>query len=207
MSADALFRSLFPIFAGQNIFLMKNDWTTKNSKTVYENPWIKVSHREVINPSGGEGIYGVVHFKNIAIGIVPLDEDLNTWLVGQYRYTLNKYSWEVPEGGCPIGTSPLESAKRELLEETGIQAQEWSKILDLETSNSVTDETGMVFLARGLRFGTAQPEETEALQIKKVPFQEAYEMVLDGRITDALAMLSIFRVKAMLDAGEIMNQE
>jgi 8-oxo-dGTP pyrophosphatase MutT (NUDIX family) len=183
---------------------MQNDWTTKTKKVVYENPWIAVSHREVINPSGGDGIYGVVHFKNLAIGIVPLDEQLNTWLVGQFRYTLNEYSWEIPEGGCPIGDAPLDAAKRELIEETGIRAQEWTKIMDLTTSNSVTDERGMAFLARNLSFGEAAPEDTESLRVKKMPFQEAYEMVLDGRITDALSMLGIFRVKAMLDAGEII---
>ncbi len=181
-----------------------NDWKTKSIETVYDNPWIKITHREVINPSGGDGIYGVVHFKNLAIGIVPLDEELNTWLVGQFRYTMDEYSWEIPEGGCPLGTPPLEAAQRELMEETGIRAQEWTKIMDLQTSNSVTDEKGMAFLARGLSFGEAMPEETESLKIKKVPFQEAYEMVIDGRITDALSMLGIFRVKAMLDAGEII---
>ena len=180
-----------------------NDWKTKTINTVYENNWIKVTHRDVINPSGGEGIYGVVHFKNLAIGIVPLDEDLNTWLVGQYRYTMGEYSWEIAEGGCPLGTSPLEAAKRELIEETGIRAKEWTKVMDLQTSNSVTDERGMVYLARDLSFGKAKPEETESLKVKKVPFAEAYQMVLDGEITDALSMLGIFRVKEMIENGPL----
>ena len=182
---------------------MENNWKTKSVKEVYDNPWIRVTHREVVNPSGGDGIYGVVHFKNLAIGVVPLDEELNTWLVGQYRYTLEEYTWEIPEGGCIKGIPPLESAKRELVEETGIIAKEWAKILDIQTSNSVTDETGMCFLATDLSFGESEPEETEDLVVKKLPFEEAFQMVIDGRITDSLSMVAIYKVKHMLDAGEI----
>ena len=181
----------------------KNPWVTKKIEEIYENAWIKLTHREVINPSGGDGIYGVVHFKNLAIGIVPLDEELNTWLVGQYRYTLEEYTWEIPEGGCIIGTDPLDTAKRELLEETGIQAKKWTKILDLQTSNSVTDETGMAFLAEGLTFGSAEPEDTEQLTVKKLPFEQAYQMVLDGTIKDSLSMVSIFMVKHLLETRKL----
>ncbi len=138
-----------------------------SAKITMTNPWIEVTHREVINPSGNPGIYGLVHFKNLAIGIVPFDAQLNTWLVGQYRYTLNGYSWEIPEGGGPLGSDPLESAKRELLEETGIRAERWTKILDLHTSNSVTDEAGLAYAAQGLSFGEAQPEDSEELRIRK----------------------------------------
>ena len=182
---------------------MKNPWQTKSTKEVYDNPWIKVSHHEVINPSGGDGIYGVVHFKNLAIGIVPLDEEHNTWLVGQYRYTLNAYSWEIPEGGGPLGIDPIDSAKRELLEETGIKAQKWTKILDLHTSNSVTDELGLAYVAQGLSFGEAAPEETEDLIVRKLAFAEALEMVMNGEITDVLAMVSIMKVKLLMDEGLI----
>ena len=149
---------------------MKNPWTTLSIKTVYENPWIKVTHEEVNDPSGNPGIYGKVHFKNLAIGILPIDENENTWLVGQYRYTLNQYSWEIPEGGCPIDTEPVETAKRELLEETGITANDWTQLFDFHTSNSVTDEYGIIFLATGLSFGKSEPESTEELIVKKVPF-------------------------------------
>ncbi|PHN01409.1 NUDIX domain-containing protein [Flavilitoribacter nigricans] len=180
---------------------MENPWKTINKRTVYENPWISVTHREVINPSGNEGIYGVVHFKNLAIGIVPLDEHGYTWLVGQYRYTLDRYSWEIPEGGCPVGTSPLESAKRELLEETGITAARWEHILDFHLSNSVSDEAGMAFIARDLSFGEAQPEETEDLLVKKVPFTEALEMIYRGEITDSLSIMGLLRAKVWLEEG------
>lgn len=178
---------------------MKNPWRTLHAREVYDNPWISVSHHQVLTPGGKEGIYGMVHFKNRAIGIVPLDEDHNTWLVGQYRYTLKQYSWEIPEGGCPIGTSPLLAAQRELKEETGITAGKWMKILEFHTSNSVTDEAGMSFIAQDLSFGDAEPEDTEELQVRKLPFLTAFEMVMDGTITDFISIGSIMKVKHLID--------
>lgn len=181
----------------------QNPWQTLSTKTAYENPWIKVTHREVINPSGGNGIYGQVHFKNVAIGIVPLDEEYNTWLVGQYRYTLGEYSWEIPEGGCPLGTSTLDTAKRELLEETGIQAQKWTELLKIHTSNSVTDEYGYAFVAQQLSFGAAEPEETEDLTLKKLPFEEAFEMVMQGKITDSLSIAALMKCKLWMQEEKL----
>src|ERR1044072_4006053 len=109
------------------MFMMEetNPWKTVKSKEVYDNPWIKLTEYDVINPAGGKGIYGKVHFKNTAIGIVPLDEDLNTYLVGQYRFTINEYSWQIPEGGGTENEEPLAAAQRELLEETGLKAEHW----------------------------------------------------------------------------------
>jgi 8-oxo-dGTP pyrophosphatase MutT (NUDIX family) len=183
----------------------KNPWQTLSVREVYHNRWIQLSHHQVLNPAGKEGVYGVVHFKNLAIGVIPLDDALNTWLVGQYRYTLGQYSWEIPEGGCPLGTPPLESAKRELLEETGIRARKWTKILDMHISNSVTDERGMAFVAQQLEFGEADPEDTEELKVKKLPFQDALDMVLRGEITDSLSMVSLMRIKLMLDQLKMEN--
>ncbi|HMC84189.1 MAG TPA: NUDIX hydrolase, partial [Chitinophagaceae bacterium] len=140
-----------------------NPWTILKEEKVYDNKWISVTEYDVINPSGGKGIYGKIHFKNRAIGILPLDEKLNTWLVGQYRFTLNEYTWEIPEGGGPIGTDILVSAKRELLEEAGLAAQEWTKLMDFHLSNSVSDEWGQIFLARQLTQHAPEPEETEQL--------------------------------------------
>ncbi|MEO0339515.1 MAG: NUDIX hydrolase [Bacteroidota bacterium] len=176
-----------------------NPWTTLNTKTAYENPWIKVEHREVLNPAGNKGIYGVVRFKNIAVGVLPIDEAGNTWLVGQYRYTLNQYSWEIPEGGCPTGEEPLDAAKRELQEETGLTAQKWTPLLQLHTSNSVTDEYGFAYLAQNLSQGPSSPEETEDITVKKLPFSQAVQMVLNGEITDALSMTTILKAKVLFD--------
>jgi 8-oxo-dGTP pyrophosphatase MutT (NUDIX family) len=174
---------------------MNNPWKTLSTRHVYDNNWILLEEHQVINPAGGNGIYGKVHFKNKAIGVVPLDDHGNTWLVGQHRYTLNAYSWEIPEGGCPLGTLPLDSAKRELQEETGITASHWLEVMKFHTSNSVTDEEGFIFLAEGLTFGKNSLEETEAdLVVKKLPFSEVLEMVMNGEITDCMSVAAILKV-------------
>jgi 8-oxo-dGTP pyrophosphatase MutT (NUDIX family) len=177
---------------------IKNPWTTLSGEVKYDNRWITVTEYQVINPGGGRGIYGKVHFKNKAIGIIPLDDEMNTWLVGQYRYTLNEWAWEIPEGGGPIGQSPKEAAARELLEETGLNASQLTQIMRLHTSNSVTDEEGFIFLAEGLTQGAAQLEETEAdMKVWKLPFIEALQMVMEGKITDSMSVMGILKVARM----------
>ncbi|MEQ8425823.1 MAG: NUDIX hydrolase [Cyclobacteriaceae bacterium] len=173
----------------------QNPWKTISTKEVYENPWIKLDEHQVINPGGGSGIYGKVHFKNRAIGIIPLDKENNTWIVGQYRYVLDEWSWEIPEGGGPLDAEILDSAKRELKEETGLTATQWSEIAKVHLSNSVSDEVGYVFLAESIEEGNAQLDETEAdLIIKKLPFQEVLDMVLAGTITDSLSVIGILKL-------------
>ena len=169
-------------------------WKTKTATTVYENPWIKISHEEVITPKGTDGIYGVVHFKNTAIGVVPIDNEGNTWLVKQSRYTLNQYTWEIPEGGCPQGESSLAAAKRELEEEVGLQANDWQELMIMHLSNSVTDEFCVVFVARDLFPGQQQLEATEDIEYKKLPVHEAVEMVKRGEITDGISVAALLRV-------------
>ena len=181
-----------------NIVLMNKDinpWKTLSSEKIYENAWIRLDEHQVINPGGGRGIYGEVHFKNLAIGIIPLDENNNTWLVGQYRYPLKKYSWEIPEGGCPEGTDPLASAKRELLEETGITANSWTEIQRIYLSNSVSDELAIIYLAQELNFGESAPEESEELSVKKIPFKIALQMVMNGEITDSISVAAILKLQ------------
>ena len=182
---------------------MDNPWTILGEKKVYDNKWIGITEYDVINPNGGKGIYGKVHFKNLAIGVVPLDEEGYTYLVGQYRFPLEAYSWEIPEGGGDMEVSPVESAQRELLEETGLVASEWTHILDMHLSNSVSDERAYVFLARGLEQREAMPEETEQLVIRRVHFDEAYQMVERGEITDSMAVAGILKVKIMLLQGKL----
>jgi len=169
----------------------ENPWKTLDVKQVYDNQWIQVNHHTVLNPSGKEGIYGVVSFKNLAIGVVAVDENRNTFLVGQYRYTLNQYSWEIPEGGGPFGEEPLSTARRELLEETGLTAKNWSLLSPIHTSNSVTDEAGFLFLATELIQGESDPEETEELRVWKLPLAEAVSMVENGQITDSLSIAGL----------------
>lgn len=181
----------------------QNPWQVMAEKKIYENPWIKLTEFDVINPSGGKGIYGKVHFKAIAVGALPLDEDLNTYLVGQYRFPLDRYSWEIPEGGGAFGIDPVDSAKRELLEETGLVASHWTQIVEMHLSNSVSDEYAVIYLARGLSQETACPEETEQLEVMKLPFEEAYQMVERGEITDSLSVAAILKVKLMLSDGRL----
>lgn len=180
-----------------------NPWKTLESEVKYDNNWIQLTEHQVLNPSGGKGIYGEVHFKNLAIGILPLDEDYNTWLVGQYRYPLKAYSWEIPEGGGPLGEEPIESAKRELLEETGMSAKNWIEIQRMHLSNSVSDELSIIYIATNLIQGIAMPEETEQLVVKKLPFEDVYQMVLGGKITDSMSIAAIFKAKLMMLNGEI----
>lgn len=180
-----------------------NPWVIKAEKQVYENPWIALTEYDVLNPAGNKGIYGKVHFKNTAVGIMVLDENLDTWLVGQYRFPLNTYSWEIPEGGCPVGEDPLEGAKRELLEETGLIARHWQLLFSMHLSNSVSDELAIIYLATGLTQQEAQPEETEQLLLKKVPFDEAYRMVEEGIITDSISVATIIKIKLLLAEGKL----
>lgn len=174
------------------------NWKRKNRRKIYSNNWIEIFHDDVVNPRGGDGIYGVVHFKNLAIGIIPIDEHGYTWLVGQHRYPQNKYSWEIPEGGGPLHIDPLESAKRELREEVGLVAKKWREILQMDLSNSVSDEQAIIFLATGLKHVESEPEETEDLAIKYLPFLEAYQMVLDGEITDSMSVAGILKAALLL---------
>lgn len=174
---------------------MSNPWTTLSSREVYDNKWIQIEEHQVINPAGGKGIYGKIHFKNKAIGIIALDENNNTWLVGQWRYPLNQWSWEIPEGGGPLHIDVLESAKRELKEETGIVAHRWTMIQRVYLSNSVSDEECFLFLAEDLTQGESELEDTEAdMKVWKLPFDDALTMVLDGKITDSLSVMAILKV-------------
>ena len=181
----------------------KNPWKVNGAKEVYDNKWINVTEYDVINPSGGKGIYGKIHFKNLAIGILALDEQMNTYLVGQFRFAIDEYSWEMPEGGGPHGNDPLESAKRELLEETGLVAGQWKEMMRTHLSNSVTDELAIIYLAQGLTQETACPEETEQLLVKKIPFDEVFAMVENGKISDVMTVVAIMKAKLMMLAGNL----
>jgi len=172
-----------------------NPWKPQSSKKIFENPWLSLHEDKVINPGGGLSHYGKVNFKNVASGIIPLDENNNTWLVGQYRYVPDCYSWEIPMGGGPIGIDPLLSAQRELQEETGLTAKNWQEILKLHTSNSVTDERGLIYIARDLTQGETDFEEAEELLIQKLPLHEAVERVLSGEITDVISIAGLLRLQ------------
>jgi 8-oxo-dGTP pyrophosphatase MutT (NUDIX family) len=168
-------------------------WRRRSRRVAYENAWIRVFHDEVTRPDGADGIYGVVHFHGHAVGVVALDEAGRILLVGQFRYTLDRYSWELPEGGVPEPEDLLEGARRELAEETGYAARDWRELVRLHLSNSVTDESGALYVAEGLVPGEASPEGTEDLSLRWVTLDEALALIDDGTITDAMTQIGILR--------------
>jgi len=184
---------------------MTSNWQKIDSKQVYNNPWITVEHHNVITPTNAIGIYGKVHFKNLAIGIIPLDDELNTWIVGQHRYTLGQYSWEIPMGGGRLDTDPLISAQRELQEETGLKAEKWEHLLDIHTSNSVTDEYGHIYVAQELTEGDTDFDPTEDLFIKKLPFTELVTMVMEGAITDSLSIAGVLKLNHLMATNQLVT--
>lgn len=173
---------------------MDRRFVRHSRRVAYENPWITVWHDEVDRPDGSPGIYGVVHFASLAVGVVAIDDDDRIVLVGQHRYTLGEDSWEIPEGGVPLDEAPLLGAQRELREETGLTAGSWRELARIDLSNSVTDERAVLFVAADLQHGEADPDPTEALEVRWVPFADALAMTLDGRITDCLSVIAIQRI-------------
>lgn len=169
-------------------------WQQLHVDLRYENPWIKVTHEEVMTPSGTQGIYGVVHFKNRAVGVIPIDAEGNTWLVRQSRYALDCYTWEIPEGGAPEGENLLEAAKRELEEEAGLIAHKWEELMTVHQSNSVTDEIGTIYVARDLEAGEQQLEPSEDIELRKLPLDDAIAMVERGEITDSMSVAGLLRL-------------
>jgi 8-oxo-dGTP pyrophosphatase MutT (NUDIX family) len=168
-----------------------NPWTTLHSRLVYENPWIRVREDQVVRPDGQRGIYGVVEFKNRAVGVLPVDDQGDVWLVGQHRYPLNAYSWEIPEGGSPESETPEETARRELREETGLTAGTLELVATSHLSNSVCDEVAYIFRASELVLGESMPEGTEQIHARRMTWNEAWGMLRRGEITDSMSVIAL----------------
>ncbi len=170
-------------------------WKKHSSRSVYENDWMQVFEDEVINPGGGRNLYGHVHFKNLAVAIVALDSDDNTWLVGQSRYTLGEFSWELPMGGAPLAEPPLSAAKRELAEETGLVANSIVKLGKLFQAYGYANQSVHIFLALDLTAGEPSLEaEEEGLITQTFTRDQCNSMMMDGRMTDlaSVAALHLF---------------
>jgi 8-oxo-dGTP pyrophosphatase MutT (NUDIX family) len=174
-------------------------WIRRESRDVYQNPWIRVREDAVTRPDGNPGIYGVVEYANFAIGITALNADGEIVLVGQHRYPLDYYSWEVPQGGCPKDSAPEDSAIRELREETGVEAARWDYLGCVALSNAVSDEVGHLFLARDLTQHEPEPEPTEVLETRWMPLDKACDEVLKGTITDLISCGALMRARHFLD--------
>jgi 8-oxo-dGTP pyrophosphatase MutT (NUDIX family) len=180
-----------------------NPWTVKAASVPFRNDWFHVDKNDVIRPDGSPGEYTVVRVRRLAVGVLPIEADGSVHLVGQWRFPLGRYSWEIPEGGGEPGEAPLACAKRELEEEAGLCAAVWTPILEMDLSNSLTDERGIIFLATGLQTGQKQPEVTEVLRHRRVPFLELLQRVLDGRIRDSLTVAAALRAHHMAVTGEL----
>lgn len=181
-------------------------WSVHTSEVRYDNPWLALEHNTVSHPDGSDGLYGVVRFKNLAIGVLPVFEDGTVPLVGQHRFPHDRYSWELPEGGGPVGTEPLVSAQRELIEETGYRAQHWVRLAEFDVSNSVTDERAVCYLAWGLAAGPARPEPSEDLAHKRIPFHDLVSKCLSGEIRDSLTMVMALTADAQLRRGALPDE-
>ncbi len=178
-------------------------WSVLNTRSVYDNPWLTLAEYDAIAPTGKPALYGVVRFKNLALAILPLHDDGTVTLVGQHRFAIPGYSWELPEGGGPLGVDPLESARRELREETGLEAAEWREVLKFQLSNSITDEVGHGYLATGLTAVPPAPDDTEALALARAPFREVLELALAGHIQDMPTLAMLLRAYHMAREGAL----
>ncbi|WP_404385997.1 NUDIX domain-containing protein [Caenispirillum salinarum] len=181
----------------------RNPWTRLSRRTAYRNPWITVTEDEVLTPGGRPGIYGIMSPNSVAVGCLPVDAEGQTWLVGQWRYPLDRYSWEIPEGGASKEVPPHEEALRELREETGLTAARFQELLRLDLSNAISDEGAVVFLVWDLTAGEAAPDETEDLRLRRLPVAEAIEMAHDGRITDAISVAALLRLEVLALRGQL----
>lgn len=180
-------------------------WSIREGRTVYENKWIRVREYQTVAPTGALALYGLVHMKNLALGVVPIDEEGCTWLVGQARFPFGRYSWELPEGGGPVERPPLEGAVQELSEETGMQAAHWLPLLeDVHLSNSVTDERAYAWLAWGLSPSDAfAKDDSEELALRRIPFREAVAMAVSGEITDGFTLVMLLKADHLARTGAL----
>ena len=180
-----------------------NPWIVKGMTHAFENDWFRIDEHDVIRPDGVKGYYGVIRVRRLAVGVLPIDAAGRVHLVGQWRFPLGRYSWEMPEGGAEPGESARGCAERELAEETGLRAREWLQVLEMDLSNSLTDEQAVIFIATGLSLGEADPDPTEVLKRRTAHFREVLERIADGRIRDSLTVAAVLRAHHMAVTGQL----
>jgi ADP-ribose pyrophosphatase len=178
-------------------------FTTLSTQTTYENPWIRVEHQEVLRPDGQPGVYGIVHFTNRAIAVLPIEENGDTYLIGQWRRPLERWSWEIPEGGVPFEEDIEVGARRELEEEAGLIAGTMVKIAEFDVSNCVCDEVGVGFLAYELSQGIMSPDPTEVLSIRRIHFTHVLDEIDQGIIRDAPTLVTVLRAHQLAITGKL----
>jgi 8-oxo-dGTP pyrophosphatase MutT (NUDIX family) len=179
-------------------------WKPGVERLAFESGWIIVTEQTAIAPTGKPSPYGLVRFKNLAVAVLPIHDDGTIVLVGQHRFPLGDYTWELPEGGAPLAEDPLDGAKRELAEETGLAAAEWREVMRAQLSNSVTDERMVGYLALGLsEAGAREADETEAITLARVPFREALDAAMAGYLPDMLTVAMLLRGYHMAKEGSL----
>ncbi|HYF23957.1 MAG TPA: NUDIX hydrolase [Caulobacteraceae bacterium] len=179
------------------------EWRAGEGRVRFENPWLKAVEYDAVAPTGANTHYGVIRFQKLAVGVLPVWEDGTVTLVGQRRFPLNDYAWEMPEGGVPFDEDPLDGAKRELREEVGLEAADWRLVLRMQLSNSTTDERAVCFLATGFTQTATEPDETEALDVVRVPFRDLLTEVVAGRVQDSMTVATTLRAYHMAREGEL----
>lgn len=172
-------------------------WTSDGEETVFENPWMRITSHPATAPTGAPAQYVVMRPKNLAAGVLPIHADGTVTLVGQARFALANYSWEMPEGGAPYDEDPLVGAQRELAEEAGLAARTWREVLRMELSNSVTDERAICWLAWDLTEVDKAPDPTEVIALARVPFMSLVQEIDRGAIRDALTVATALRAYHM----------
>ena len=180
-----------------------NPWIVNGTRRAFQIDWFDIDEHDVIRPDGAKGYYGVVRVKRLAVGALPIEADGSVHLVGQWRFPLGRYSWEMPEGGGEPGEDALVCAKRELAEESGLSAGAWTRVLEMDLSNSLTDERAVIFLATDLKHGQSAPEATEVLQHRQAHFLDVLARVADGRIRDAMTVAAVLRAHHMAVTGQL----
>lgn len=176
-------------------------WLDRGSTVVHDTPWMRVTQHEVEAPTGKASQYGVLRFKNVATGVLPVHADGTVTLVGQARFARANYSWEMPEGGAPFDEDPLKAVKRELAEEAGLAAASWALALRIEVSNSITDEIGFTWIAWDLTPVPTDPDPTEVLTIVRVPFTALLKEIERGAIVDSFTVATAYRAYHMAREG------